>query len=205
MSQVLSIAKALVKLSLSGDESDPLTNLRLQKLLYYAQAWSLVIRETELFSDELEAWRHGPVVPAVYHRLPDDHGANPIPPDAFATAPDLEGDDAEFVRRVWEGYNPYSALQLSKMTHGELPWRKAWGDRPRDGTGNDPISVLDLEDFFGKQTTPAPLAAYGHELRKREEEEAERALAELAPLDAGRLKAVATSVTRPASPLVGKG
>jgi len=180
VSQVFSVAKELVKLSLSGDEKDPLTNLQLQKLLYYAQAWSLVLRESELFSDEIEAWRHGPVVPAVYHSLPDGQGANQIHTDAFADAPDLRAEEADFVRRVWEAYNPYSALQLSKMTHEEAPWIKAWGGRPKDGAGNDPISVDDLEDFFGRETVPAPLAAYRHELRRREAE-AKRALAEMPP------------------------
>lgn len=192
MSQVFSVAKEFVRLSLSGDETDPLTNLRLQKLLYYAQAWSLVVRESELFSDDLEAWRHGPVVPAVYRALPDDQGANHIHPEAFASFPDLQDEEAEFVRRVWEAYNPYSALQLFKMTHEETPWRKAWEDRPRDGAGNHPISVLDLEDFFARQTMPAPLAAYAHQRRKREEE-AERLLAELPPLDSDRLMAAAKS------------
>ena len=57
MFRVLSVAKELVRLSFAGDEKDPLTNLRLQKLLYYAQAWSLVLRESELFPEEIEAWR----------------------------------------------------------------------------------------------------------------------------------------------------
>jgi hypothetical protein len=140
----------------------------------------------------------------VYHELPDGQGANQVDSQAFATAPDLQGDEAEFVRRVWEAYDPYSALQLSRMTHEEMPWRNAWGDRLGDGTGNEPISIDDLEEFFGKQTMPAALAAYRHELRKREEA-AERTLAELAPLDVGRLKAGANSFTRSASLLTGRG
>jgi uncharacterized phage-associated protein len=204
VSQALSVAKELVTLSLAGDEKDPLTNLRLQKLLYYAQAWSLIVRESELFSDEIQAWRHGPVVPTVFRNLPDGHGANQINSNAFATVPDLQGDEAEFVRRVWEAYNQYSALQLSRMTHQEMPWRNAWGERPVDGTGNDPISIDHLEDFFGNQTMPAPLAAYGHERRKREEE-AERELAELLPLDVCRLMAGASSFTKPASLLADRG
>lgn len=202
MSVVFSVAKELVKLSLSGDEKDPLTNLRLQKLLYYAQAWSLILRESELFSDDLQAWRWGPVVPAVYRKLPDEMAANHIGPDAFADAPDLQGDEAEFVKRVWEAYNQYSALQLLKMAHEELPWRNAWGDRPADGSGDDPISIDDLDSFFGKQTVPAALAEYSHR-RRRKEEEAERQLAGLAPLDAGGLKNAATSFTPAARQLAG--
>jgi uncharacterized phage-associated protein len=198
VAQVFSVAKELVKLSLSGDEKDPLTNLRLQKLLYYAQAWSLVVRESELFSDDLQAWRWGPVVLAVHRKLPDGQGANQINPDTFDDAPNLQGDEAEFVKCVWEAYNQFSALQLSRMTHEELPWRKAWGDRPIDASGKDPISLDDLEEFFSKQALPASLAAYSHELRKRGEE-AERKLAAMVPLDAGRLQAGARSLSRSAS------
>ncbi len=53
MSHLFSLAKELVKLSLAGEEGDPLTHFRLQKLLYYAQAWSVVLRETELFQEEI--------------------------------------------------------------------------------------------------------------------------------------------------------
>jgi uncharacterized phage-associated protein len=198
------VAKEFVRLSLAGDEKDPLTNLRLQKLLYYAQAWSLIIRESQLFSDEIQAWRYGPVVPAVYHELPDGQGTNTILPAAFAAVPDLQAEDAEFVRSVWEAYNQYSALKLSGMTYEELPWRKAWGDRPNDGIGTVPISIEDLEEFFGKHEVPGPLAAYCNELRKREEEAA-RKLREMAPLDVGRLEAAVSSFTPAADRLVASG
>src|SRR5258708_40323860 len=89
MFRALSVAKELVRLSFAGDEKDPLTNLRLQKLLYYAQAWSLVLRESELFPEEIQAWRWGPVVPAVYDKLPDGQGGSQIPPDRICDGPDL--------------------------------------------------------------------------------------------------------------------
>src|SRR5947209_10944283 len=99
--RVMSVAKELVRLSFAGDEKDPLTNLRLQKLLYYAQAWSLVLRESELFPEEIEAWRWGPVVPVVYGELPAGQGANQVPPAAFGDAPDLPPEEAELVLSVW--------------------------------------------------------------------------------------------------------
>jgi uncharacterized phage-associated protein len=198
VSQVFSVAKEFVRLSVSGDEHDPLTNLRLQKLLYYAQAWSLVIRESELFSEEICAWRHGPVVPEV------NQTGDAVPPESFADAPDLEAEEVAFVKSVWEAYNQYSALKLSRMTHEEMPWQKAWGGRPDDAAGNDPIRVEDLEEYFGKQAMPAPLAAYAHELRKREEEAIRKLLA-IPPLDAGRLQAAATSYTPSARGLVPAG
>jgi uncharacterized phage-associated protein len=204
--RVWSVAKELVRLSFAGDEKDPLTNLRLQKLLYYAQAWSLVLRESELFPEDIEAWRWGPVVPTVYNQLPDGQGAIQIPPTQFFDAPDLPPEDAELVRSVWEAYNQYSALQLSRMTHQETPWLRAWGNRPTDGTGsdNDPIEVDDLEEYFGKQAVPAPLAAYHYELRKREEE-AERILAGFPRLDPSLLRTASKSYTPAAKVQCGAG
>lgn len=194
VSHVFSIAKEFVILSLSGDEPDPLTHLRLQKLLYYAQAWSLIVRESELFSDDLEAWRQGPVVPSVANKLQDGQGANTIRLEAFADTPDLQGEQAEFVRRVWESYNPHSACQHSRMAHEEQPWCKAWGNRGGDANGTVPIAIEDLENFFSQQEMPAPLVAHSNE-RRRREEEAERKLACLPPLEKDRLHAAATSVT----------
>jgi uncharacterized phage-associated protein len=191
VSQVLSLAKELVKLSLQGDESDPLTHFRLQKLLYYAQAWSLVLRETELFPEEICAWKNGPVVEEVYQQLPDGRCAACIPENAFDSAPDPEPEDAAFLKHFWDAYSGYSASQLFRMTHAEMPWQKTWTGRPNE---NAPIPVEDLAEYFGRQTVPAPLAAYRHDLRRREEE-AEMKLLEIPPIDVGRFKAAATSFT----------
>ena len=191
MSQVFSLAKELVKLSLQGDESDPLTHFRLQKLLYYAQAWSLVLRETELFPEDIRAWKNGPVVQEVFQNLPDGRCAACVPENDFDSAPDLETEDAAFLKHFWDAYSGYSASRLYRMTHSEMPWQKTWKDLP---AANAPIPVEDIEEYFSRQTVPAPLAAYCHDLRRREEE-AEMKLREIPPIDVGRFKAAATSFT----------
>jgi len=196
VSQLFSLAKELVRLSLAGEEPDPLTHFRLQKLLYYAQAWSVVLRDTELFQEEICAWENGPVVNEVYRSLPDGRCAACVPNDAFASAPDLDPEDAAFLKSFWEAYSEYSASQLYRMTHSEMPWQKAWNDRPN---ANAPIPFEDIEQYFSRQTVPAPLAAYGHDLRKREEE-AERKLRHIPPIDLDRFRASATSFTPAALP-----
>jgi uncharacterized phage-associated protein len=168
-------------------------------MVYYAQAWSVVLRETELFPEEIRAWRHGPVVEEVYQALPSGRCAACVPPDTFANAPDLGAEDALFGKSLWEAYNQSSASQLYRMTHAEMPWRKTWGDRPANMNGNDPIPTEYLEEYFSKQPVPGPLAAYFHDLRKREEE-AEKKLLQIPPLDINRLKAGATSFTPAAGP-----
>ena len=71
MSKALSVAKFLLELAEREDEPDRLSHLRLQKLLYYTQGWSLALRDKALFKDRIEAWAHGPVVKKLY-------GASPI-------------------------------------------------------------------------------------------------------------------------------
>jgi uncharacterized phage-associated protein len=191
----LSVAKEFVRLSFAGNEPDPLTNLRLQKLLYYAQAWSLVARACELFPEELMAWRHGPVVREVYRSLSDreDHL---IGPEAFAGAADLPLPEAELVRAVWDAYKRFSATQLWTMTHREPPWKKAWGGRPKDAAEGNPISLNDMDEYFANVAVPAPLARYEHALREAEK----RAAAEVAaipPFGADRLAPLAVTHAPP--------
>src|SRR5262245_32067863 len=96
------VAKTYLDLAASGPEADPISNLRLQKLLYYAQGWSLAQRGVALFPDKIEAWALGPVVPNVYHPL-KSFGAGAIPADAIDGTP-LGEKDADFVTTVWDAY-----------------------------------------------------------------------------------------------------
>ncbi len=67
------------------------------------------------------------------------------------------------MKSFWEAYSEYSASRLYRMAHAEMPWQKAWTDRPNT---NAPIPVEDIEVFFSQQKIPVPLAAYRHDLRK---------------------------------------
>ncbi len=110
------------------------SNLKLQKLLYYAQGHRLGTTGYPLFSDSIEAWAQGPVVAEVY-RTYEDFGKSPIDPDAalgddfdwdeFAEVSDLLGD-------VWDRYGSLAAWALRERTHREAPWRDAFdGDTHR--------------------------------------------------------------------------
>jgi uncharacterized phage-associated protein len=177
----LSVAQELVRLSLSEPEPDPLTNLRLQKLLYYAQAWSLMVRGSELFPEDMEARRHGPVVPDVYRHFAEGSSSAIVAAERV-TESDLSDDEREFVGRVWEAYKRYSAVRLAEMMHDETPWRKAWDGRPA------PIPIEAIEEFFATQAAPDAIAAYRDRLRELTEEAARR-LAQIPPLDVERLRA----------------
>lgn len=106
---------------------DLITHLKLQKLVYYAQAWSLASRGVPLFDEDIQAWAHGPVAPSVFRAF-RDRGMEPIP--APARVPQLDPEATELLREVLEVYGEHSAKKLEMLTHSEKPWRDARGDLP---------------------------------------------------------------------------
>ncbi len=111
------------------DESDEaeITNLKLQKLLYYAQGHYLAKNGTRLFVDELQAWSHGPVVPLVY-RYFKQFGSGPLKfaeDEEFSWA-DIDDHTTQFLIDIWDTYGGIAAWKLRNMTHGERPWADAF-------------------------------------------------------------------------------
>jgi uncharacterized phage-associated protein len=144
------IASFLLQLSAGEDEPDPLTHLRLQKLMYYVQAWSLALRNKPAFTGRIEAWAHGPVVKDLYALLAN-FGNQPLPPDAVKNASQLSKEDAEFVVSVWDAYKQFSATALRQMTHSEFPWIQARGTcGPADRCDTE-IAHTDMRAHFRKQ------------------------------------------------------
>ncbi|HTC00234.1 MAG TPA: type II toxin-antitoxin system antitoxin SocA domain-containing protein [Ferruginibacter sp.] len=106
-----------------------ISNKKLQKLLYYIQAWHLVYFEGKLiFVDKPEAWVHGPVYRVVYDKY-KKFGYNPLKTveyefkdsDVFSYL-DLKKDQIDLIREVLKKYAPLSAFQLEALTHNEKPW-----------------------------------------------------------------------------------
>lgn len=104
------------------------SNLKLQKLLYYAQGHCLGATGEPLFSDPIQAWAHGPVVAEVYHAY-KDYGKNPIDPDV-ALGEDFDWDDfaevSDLLGDVWDRYGSLAAWALRERTHREAPWKDAF-------------------------------------------------------------------------------
>lgn len=107
------------------ETGDNLSNLKLQKLVYYAQGFHLALSDGEpLFDDEIAAWAHGPVVPSLYHKY-KARGADAIPaPDGFDIS-QFDQEARELLDEVWFVYGQFSALKLRKMAHDESPWKDA--------------------------------------------------------------------------------
>jgi uncharacterized phage-associated protein len=95
------------------------SNLKLQKLLYYCEAWSLALHGESFFTDPIEAWVHGPVVGDVFHLYKDSRWS-PIGEAKTAAAQDEEA--LNHIREVINAYGALSASDLERLTHSEDPW-----------------------------------------------------------------------------------
>lgn len=117
-----------------GEQNEAaMSNLKLQKLLYYAQGHHLGSHGVPIFDDKVEAWAHGPVVRSVYHELKKFGNAD-IDVDE-AVAEDFDWDDYRDVEadlvRVWNTYGKYEAWVLRNRTHRESPWKDTFEDGER--------------------------------------------------------------------------
>jgi uncharacterized phage-associated protein len=149
MASAYDVAKCLIHLAAAEDEPEFLTHLRLQKLLYYVQGWSLTLRKKAMFSEEIQAWAHGPVVASLYSKFAD-FGNRPINPDEVDRPKRLTEADTQFIGMVWDAYKGYSASSLRAMTHRESPWRDARaGCKPADAC-KEVISHTAMRRFFAK-------------------------------------------------------
>jgi uncharacterized phage-associated protein len=126
-------------------EGEEISNLKLQKLLYYAQGHHFGQQHKPLFPDPIQAWSHGPVVPDVYHAYKGAGSASIILPDEDPfTWDDIDPETSEFLSTVWNTYGGYSAGRLRNMTHEEPPWRNHF----RDDARHIIIPQSEIEQYF---------------------------------------------------------
>ncbi|MGN6369078.1 MAG: Panacea domain-containing protein [Phycisphaerae bacterium] len=147
MADAFDVAKFLIQLAAAEDEPEQLTHLRLQKLLYYVQGWSLALTDKPMFAGRIEAWAHGPVVKQVYPKFAD-WGSLPIPHDKVLAPEKLSEDEREIIGSVWEAYKGYSASALREMTHSESPWKIARGNIAPEAKCENEITVDLMREHF---------------------------------------------------------
>ncbi|MDE1975584.1 MAG: DUF4065 domain-containing protein [Patescibacteria group bacterium] len=103
-------------------EREGITNLKLQKILYFAQVYYLAKLGKPLFSDPIEAWDYGPVVKGVYHAYKTKRN-NPIIAEVDGSS--LSEEDKSYLKKIWASFGVYSASKLVDMAHAHAPWREA--------------------------------------------------------------------------------
>ena len=107
---------------------------KLQKLVYYSQAWSLAWDDKPLFAERIEAWANGPVVPDLYKKHRRQFSVESW--DEWGSPDNFSEDQQETIDIILADYGDLTGRQLSHLTHAERPWREA-----RDGLGpTDPSS-----------------------------------------------------------------
>lgn len=139
--KIMKVAKYLIYLA-SKDEGYNLTPLKLQKLLYYCQGFSYAWDGQQLFSEEFEAWKYGPVNRDVYDVF-KMYGNAVIPFDEGKKINKTKKnkDSVETIQAVWDNFKEYGAFDLVEMTHSEKPWKESYP------AGND-ITNKQIRKYF---------------------------------------------------------
>lgn len=125
----------------------PMSAMKLQKLVYYAQAWSLVWDESPLFEERIEAWISGPVVLKLFREHKGKY---------LITKTDLSQGDASLlsdeqnltVQFVLDFYGKRDSQWLSDLTHMEDPWKKARKGLADNERGNQEISPASMHEYY---------------------------------------------------------
>jgi uncharacterized phage-associated protein len=155
MEKALAVANEVILLAKAA--GNPPTQMKLQKLMYFAHGWHLALADASLIDEQFEAWKYGPVVPSVYHEF-KHYGILPIstlgteaqvigkgsiqwvPPQLINGT----GYTAALLRRIWHVFGGYGGNQLSAMTHvHDSPWVKNYSEGM-----NKPIPNEDIKSYF---------------------------------------------------------
>ena len=133
------------------DYGDLLTNLKLQKLVYYAQAFYLAKYGKELFEEDFQAWIHGPVLPELYNDY-SKFRYNPIQvPDLDNVETIIEKAGKKITKHlndVCKNYFDFSAYKLEHMTHDEDPWKIARGNLSPNIPSKEIISKSSMKEYY---------------------------------------------------------
>jgi uncharacterized phage-associated protein len=133
--------------AVAHDAGDPISNLKLQKLLYYSQGWHLALKDEPLFDERIEAWVHGPVVPPVYGQF-KGYAWKPIEDAPESKDVPLPADVKQHLDDVMGAYLGFGAYDLERLTHSEPPWLNARAGIPEDAPCNSVISLDDMKAYF---------------------------------------------------------
>ena len=149
-------------LELAKRENYKITNLKLQKLVYILYGFHYALTKEKLFSDEIQAWKHGPVIPSLYYQAM--HFSSQHINTEFCIQ-DISEDDSDMgiidkviipkitdkemrsnLQKLWDAYKGYDAWSLRELTHLKgTPWYKVYNN----GEGNRKvIKGTDIQSYY---------------------------------------------------------
>ncbi|MCK5717224.1 MAG: DUF4065 domain-containing protein [Thiomargarita sp.] len=125
-----------------------LSTMKLQKLVYYSQAWALVWDDTPLFSDQIEAWANGPVVTTLYNVHKGEFSITDADLQSYVQN-ELTENQKDTIDTVLKVYGDKSAQWLSDQTHIDAPWQEARIGLCDSERGHQEITLASLSEYYG--------------------------------------------------------
>jgi uncharacterized phage-associated protein len=142
----LDIARLFIIQAAEDGLSQDMTNMKVNKLLYYSQCLHLALYEEPLFEDEIQAWQYGPICPPVYGEYREFKNQS-LPVPSICNLPKFSRDITDLMGEVWCFLGEHHAYKLSDMTHQEFPWKNARGNLPAEASSQNPLLLSDMKDF----------------------------------------------------------
>lgn len=140
------------------DSRNDFSNKKLQKLLYYAQAWNLVLNDKRLINKKFEAWIHGAAIPVIYGRYKKfgfDEITEEYDEDEFSI---FSNEEKQVLDEVWRIYGKYDADYLELLNHSENPWQNARESLSPFEPSSAEISEKDMSKYYGEKLEKATKA-----------------------------------------------
>ncbi len=129
------------------DSGEAITHLKLQKLLYYVEAWFLANFDKPLFEISPQAWTHGPVYRPIFDKY-KKYRWESLPAERNVS---MSKDLTSFVRAVYDEYGQFSAKKLELMTHSEDPWKNTRGSLPLEARCETPMDKLFIRNYYAER------------------------------------------------------
>lgn len=141
MANVFDVAKYIL------DRTEPMSAMKIQKIVYYAQAWSLVWDDAPMFENRIEAWANGPVVRDLYNIHRGQFTVSSANFELLASG-ELTDTQHETIDAVLEAYGSRTAQWLSDQTHSEAPWRVAREGMGDGDRGEREITLESMAEYY---------------------------------------------------------
>ncbi|PIE80566.1 MAG: hypothetical protein CSA11_07410 [Chloroflexi bacterium] len=136
---------------LTRDQDEQISNLKLQKLLYYAQGYYLANSGSPLFDAPIHAWDHGPVVKDIYDQY-KQYGRGGIPAPPYINERRFREAEKKIIQWVFVTFGKFSGTQLRNMTHNEPLWRNA--------KKNEVMQPVQLREYFLTRADVEPVIVF---------------------------------------------
>lgn len=141
MANVFDVAKYIL------EQRGTMSTMKLQKLCYYCQAWSLVWDDVPLFNEEFHAWANGPVCKELFFKTQGQFSVSPK--DEPGNSENLDANQKDTINTVLNHYAVHDAQWLSQLTHMEAPWNKARVGIPAGAGSDNIITKESMAEYYG--------------------------------------------------------